>query len=156
MARRLSVGDRIPQFELSSQHGDVVRSDDLLGKGPLVIYFYPRDHTPGCTTEACAFRDSYEDLKEAGAEVVGISADSQDMHQGFAAKHNLPFILLADENNLVRGQFGVRKHAGLIPGRETFILDKNGVIVHHFRSLLNAIGHVQGAVRVVKDLVAAG
>lgn len=153
MARRIEIGQNIPRFELKSQTGDVVRSDDLLGKGPVVIYFYPKDHTPGCTTEACAFRDHYEQLKEAGAEVVGISSDDVDTHRGFASKHRLPFVLLADDDNSVREQFGVHKHMGMIPGRETFIVDSNGVVVHHFRGLLNAVGHVQQAVRIVESLL---
>jgi len=155
MASRISVGDRIPSFELPSPAGDLVRIDELLGNGPLVIYFYPRDRTPGCTAEACAFRDHYEDLKQAGAEVIGISADSPDSHRGFAADHRLPFILLSDEKNSVRKQFGVQRHAGLIPGRETFIVDSNGVVVHHFRGLLNAVGHVQEARRIVESMVAS-
>jgi peroxiredoxin Q/BCP len=152
MGSRISVGDRIPSFELPSHRGGRVRSDDLLGKGPLVIYFYPRDHTPGCTVEACAFRDHYAEFKEAGAEVVGISSDSPDTHVGFASKHSLPFILLSDPDNTVRRQFGVSRHAGLIAGRETFIVDNEGVVVHHFRSLLNAIGHVEEARRIVDKL----
>jgi peroxiredoxin Q/BCP len=152
MASHVTVGDRIPSFELTSQHGQRVRIDDLLGKGPLVVYFYPRDHTPGCTTEACAFRDAYEQFRRAGAEVVGISSDSPQTHVGFASKHSLPFLLLSDPDNAVRKQFGISRHAGLIPGRETFVVDREGVIVHHFRSLLNAVGHVEEARRVVERL----
>ncbi len=152
MASKISVGDRIPSFELESQRGSRVRVDELLGAGPLVIYFYPKDDTPGCTAEACGFRDHYEEFKTAGAEVIGISSDSADSHVGFASRHSLPFILLSDPDNTVRKQFGVSRHTGLIAGRETFIVDRNGIVVHHFRSLLNTLGHVEEAKKIVQDL----
>jgi peroxiredoxin Q/BCP len=145
MASSISVGDHIPSFTLASHRGGFVRSDDLLGKDP-------KDHTPGCTAEACAFRDHYEEFKTAGAEVVGISSDSPETHVSFVGKHSLPFVLLSDPDNAVRKKFGVTRHAALIPGRETFIIDKHGVVVHHFRSLLNAIGHVEEARKIVDRL----
>jgi len=151
-ASKLSVGDRIPSFTLPSQDGNLVRIEDLLGKGPVVIYFYPKDDTPGCTAEACGFRDQYEAFREAGAEVVGISADASDVHRGFARRHSLPFVLLSDRDNEIRKRFGVSRHAGLIPGRETFIVDRNGVVVHHFRSLFDAMGHVRQAREIVEEL----
>jgi peroxiredoxin Q/BCP len=154
VGEKLSVGDRIPSFALASQSGELVRIEDLLSRGPVVIYFYPKDDTPGCTAEACGFRDHYEEFQTAGAEVVGISADAADVHRGFASRHRLPFVLLSDPDNAVRKQFGVSRHAGLIPGRETFIVDQDGIVVHHFRSLLDAMGHVREARQIVEKLAA--
>ncbi|MFM7904526.1 MAG: peroxiredoxin, partial [Microcystis sp.] len=98
----IKVGDRVPNFSLPSQTGTTVNISDLIGKKSLVIYFYPKDDTPGCTAESCAFRDSYEVFTDAGAEVIGISADSPQSHQQFAQKYNLPFTLLSDSDNRVR------------------------------------------------------
>jgi len=92
----LKVGDLVPYFELKDQKGDLFKSDAVIGQSPAVVYFYPKDETPGCTAEACSFRDSYEDFKELGAEVIGISSDSIGSHKRFAQRHGLPFILLAD------------------------------------------------------------
>src|SRR5690348_7495414 len=92
----VQVGDRAPIFALRSQTGETVSLEDFLGKSAIVLYFYPKDNTGGCTAEACSFRDSYEVFKQAGAEVIGVSSDSEASHKQFASKHRLPFILLSD------------------------------------------------------------
>ncbi len=119
----------------------------------MVIYFYPKDDTPGCTKEACTFRDQYEDFVAAGAQVVGISADSPESHRQFAAKYRLPFLLLSDRQNTVRSLFGVKGDLfGLIPGRVTFVADAQGIVRHVFSSQLNATRHVAEALEVIKRL----
>ena len=149
----LSVGDRIPSFTLRSAKGQDVSSDsDLLGKGPVVIYFYPKDETKGCTAQACAFRDSYAVFQDAGAEVVGISSDSESSHDSFAQHHNLPFVLLADRGGKVRKAFGVPRTMGVIPGRVTYVCDSAGVIQHVFNSQMQATRHVDEALGIVKRL----
>src|SRR5262245_31915430 len=111
-------GQPAPDFALKDQDGAVVRLVDLKGK-PIVLYFYPKDDTPGCTTEACTFRDSFEAFSEAGAEVLGVSGDSPASHKQFAARYHLPFRLLSDEGDQVRKLYGVSSTLGLLPGRVT-------------------------------------
>ena len=128
------------------------------GKGAplkaLVLYFYPKDNTPGCTAEACAFRDSHETFTDAGAEVIGISSDSADRHAGFASKHRLPFTLLADQGGRVRKAYGVPAVLGLLPGRVTYVIDRTGTVRHVFNSMTNIDGHVKEALDVVRQLQA--
>jgi peroxiredoxin Q/BCP len=148
----IRVGDVAPGFTLPKQDGAPVELKALLRKGPVVLYFYPKDDTPGCTAEACSFRDAYEDFKEAGAEVVGISSDSAGKHQAFADKHHLPFILVSDEAGAVRKLFGVPSTLGLFPGRVTYVIDPGGVVRHVFNSQLNPTKHVGEALEVLKKL----
>lgn len=149
----LKVGDKIPEFALQNAADQTVKISDLIGKKNLVIYFYPKDDTPGCTKEACKFRDDFEDFTDLNAEVIGISADSPKSHAKFKAKHRLPFTLLSDKGNVVRKQFGVKGNfLGLIPGRVTFVVDKTGTIVYVFDSLGNAEQHVENSKNVLKDL----
>lgn len=151
----IRTGQRIPAFELPDQQGQLISSRALLGKGPVVIYFYPKDDTPGCTREACTFRDQYEDFLGAGAQVVGISADTPESHRQFAAKYRLPFLLLSDQQNTVRSLFGVKGDLfGLIPGRVTFVVDAQGMVQHVFSSQLNTSRHVAEALEVIKRLSA--
>ena len=150
----LKTGDRVPEFSLKDQTGADFVLGDALGKKVLIIYFYPKDETPGCTAEACAFRDEYEEFVQAGAEVIGVSADSVDSHHRFAVNRRLPFPLLSDPNNTARQRFGVTPTLfGLIPGRVTFVVDKTGIIRHVFDSQLRATKHVSEALRIVKSLV---
>lgn len=151
----LKPGDRAPKFELPSQKGESVSLDALTAKGPVVVYFYPKDETPGCTAEACAFRDNYDVFQKAGAAVVGISSDSVASHQGFAEHHGLPFLLLSDTQGQVRKAFGVPRTLGLLDGRMTFIVDKDGVIRHTFNSQLFAKKHVDEAIAIVQQLAKA-
>ena len=147
----ISVGDKAPDFTLPKQDGTEVTLQGLLQKAAVVLYFYPMDDTRGCTVEACSFRDSYEDFKEAGAEVVGISSDSAGAHRAFADKHRLPFTLVSDEGGKVRKLYGVPGNMlGLVPGRVTYVIDAGGVVRHVFNSQLNPTKHVREALDVLK------
>ncbi|HXJ37602.1 MAG TPA: peroxiredoxin [Candidatus Eisenbacteria bacterium] len=148
----INVGDKAPDFDLSDAAGKRVRLGDYKGKKAVVLYFYPKDDTPGCTKEACSFRDSYESFKEAGAEVIGISSDSEASHQKFADKYKLPFTLVADAGGAVRKRYGVPATLGLLPGRVTFVIDRDGVVRHVFNSQLQATKHVDEALTVLKQL----
>lgn len=147
----LKIGDKAPDFSLPASGGQVIRLSDYIGKQPVVVYFYPKDNTPGCTKEACAFRDAYEDFKAAGAEVIGISADTGDSHHDFAKQYQLPFILLSDLDGAVRSLYQVPKTLGLLPGRVTFVIDQEGRIRHQFNSQLNATRHVREALQALKS-----
>lgn len=146
----VKVGDVAPDFTLVSQTGESVSLKDVLGQKAVVLYFYPKDDTPGCTAESCAFRDSYTAFQDAGAEVIGVSSDTSASHQQFAAKYQLPFILLSDAGGAVRKQYGVPATLGLLPGRVTYVIDKTGVVRHIFNSQFNFKGHVEEALKFLK------
>ena len=148
----LHAGDRAPDFELASAAGNPVKLSDFAGKKSVVLYFYPKDDTPGCTVEACGFRDAYDVFAEAGAEVIGVSSDSVSSHDHFAKKFHLPMTLLSDPDGAVRAKYGVKSTLGLFPGRVTFVIDKEGVVRHAFSSQLRFSKHVQEALEVVKQL----
>jgi peroxiredoxin Q/BCP len=154
MKSSVQAGDKAPDFTLPAQSGEPVRLGDRLGQRVVVLYFYPKDNTSGCTAEACAFRDSHEAFAEAGAEVIGVSSDSADKHAGFAGKHSLPFTLLSDQGGKVRKLYGVPAVLGLIPGRVTYVIDRQGTVRHVFNSMTNIGGHVNDALEVVKQLQA--
>ncbi|MCL4149760.1 UNVERIFIED_CONTAM: hypothetical protein GTU68_058623 [Idotea baltica] len=150
---KLKVGDLIPEFTLKDQNNTTVNSSDFIGKNATVIYFYPKDDTPGCTKEACKFRDEYEAFTDLNAKVIGISADDVASHKNFAEKYRLPFTLLSDEDNEVRKLFGVPKSMlGLIPGRVTYITDKKGTIIHIFNSQFGAEKHITEALLKLKEI----
>ena len=147
----LKEGDIVPDFKAKTQSGEKFELSKYIGK-PLVIYFYPKDNTPGCTTQACSFRDQYQDFQDLGAEVIGISGDSEASHDKFAQKHKLPFILLSDENKKIRNLFGVPTHFfGLLPGRVTYIIDKEGKIVSVYNSVKATI-HIEHALDIVRNM----
>lgn len=148
----VKVGDVAPDFMLPSQTGDLVSLSDFRGKKAVVLYFYPKDDTPGCTKEACAFRDRYEVFKEAGAEVIGVSGDSSQSHQQFATKYNLPFILLSDNGNELRKRYGVPSTLWVLPGRVTYVIDSEGVIQHIFDSMLEFDRHVDEALKTLQTV----
>jgi peroxiredoxin Q/BCP len=152
MTERIKVGDRAPDFTIKNQRGEPVSLKDYLGKKAVVLYFYPKDNSPGCTKEACKFRDSYEDFKDAGAEVIGVSSQSVESHSIFSTSFNLPFSLLSDEDGRVRSLFGVPSSLGLIPGRVTYVIDKDGIVRHMFSSQLNPERHVEEALEILKSL----
>ncbi len=117
-----------------------------------MLYFYPKDDTPGCTAEACSFRDAYAELRDLEAEVIGVSADSPSSHLSFAKSYNLPFVLLSDEKNEVRKLMGVPGSMfGLLPGRVTYVIDKNGIVQHVFDSQLQAKQHVREAMEYLRS-----
>lgn len=150
----VKIGDPCPTFILPDQNGKKVDSSELIGKNILVIYFYPKDDTPGCTKEACMFRDSYETFKEMGCEVIGISSDSEDSHRSFAKRFSLQFILLSDAGGKVRKEFGVPSNLfGLIPGRVTYVVDMDGKVRGVFNSLLDPAGHLTMAIETVSTIV---
>jgi peroxiredoxin Q/BCP len=148
----VKVGDSAPDFTLPSLTGEPVSLASFAGKKDIVLYFYPRDLTPGCTAESCAFRDSYEVFQEAGAEVIGISSDSEESHQQFATRYRLPFILLSDQGGVVRKRYGVPSTFGLLPGRVTYIIDKQGIVRHIFSSQFAPLKHVEEALKVLQTL----
>lgn len=152
MLQNVTVGSQAPEFTLPDQNGKKIHLKDLLAMGNVVLYFYPKDETPGCTKEACAFRDSFEVFKEAGALVVGISSDSAESHQKFASHHRLPFILLSDVGGQVRKLYNVPSTMGLLPGRVTYVIDKKGIVRSVFSSQFNATKHVDEALRILKNL----
>ena len=154
MAPGIQVGDKAPDFTLPSQSGEQVRLHDRLGERVVVLYFYPKDNTSGCTAEACAFRDSHETFTDAGAEVMGVSSDSADKHAAFAGRHNLPFTLVADQGGRVRKSYGVPSVLGVIPGRVTYVIDRTGTVRHVFSSMTNIDQHVSDALEVVRQLQA--
>ena len=149
----IKQGDKCPSFTLPNQKGEEVNIDDLVGKSNLVIFFYPKDESPGCTKQVCSFRDNYNDFLELGAEVIGISSNTEDQHKGFVENHNLPFTLLADTQKKVRKLFGVPSDLmGLIPGRVTYIIDKKGIVKGIFNSQLKFENHTSEAIKVLKNI----
>ena len=148
----VKVGDKAPDFTIPSQMGDNVTLSEFFGKKNIVLYFYPKDESQGCTREACKFRDSYDVLTNLGAEVLGVSSQSIESHKSFATHHGLPFILLSDVNNKVRELYGVPSTMGIIPGRVTYIIDKTGTIRHIFNSQSHAEQHIEESIRILKEI----
>jgi len=149
----IQPGVKAPDFTLFNQNGENVSLSDYKNRKHVVLYFYPKDETPGCVKEACSFRDQYEVFREAGAEVMGISADSVKSHQAFAQNRRLPFQLLSDPDNSVRKAYGVSGALlGLLPGRVTFVIDQEGIVRHSFSSQLQIQRHIQEALEVIKGL----
>jgi len=155
MAEKLKVGQKAPDFALLDQNGEMRKLGDMVQTGTVVLYFYPKDETPGCTAQACSFRDQYDVFTQAGAQVVGVSADSVQSHKEFIAHHRLPFTLVSDPGGRVAEQYDVAKTLGLFPGRVTFVIDRQGIVRHSFHALLRATSHVDDALAVVRQLAAA-
>jgi peroxiredoxin Q/BCP len=148
----LKAGDKIPNFKAKDTNGNNFDSQELIGKKALVIYFYPKDNTPGCTVQACSFRDQYEDFKDLGAEVIGISSDSIESHHKFTQQYQLPFILLSDSEKKIRKLFGVPSGLfGILPGRVTYVADKAGTIIMVFDSMM-AKQHIPKALEAIRNL----
>jgi len=151
--KKIEIGNQLPPFTLMDQDGKIFNIETVLGKKNLVIYFYPKDDSPGCTKEACYFQDQFEVFKQADAEVIGISGQSVESHKKFAEKYNLTYTLLSDEGNKLRKQFGVPTNfLGLLPGRVTYIIDKTGKVVYIFNSQIQATKHVDEALRIIQNL----
>ncbi len=132
--------------------GDDVTLSEFLGKKNVVLYFYPKDETKGCTKEACTFRDNYEELTNLGSEVIGVSGQSVESHKSFASHYGLPFILLSDEGNNAMELYGVPSSMGIIPGRVTYIIDKKGIVRHIFNSQTHAQKHVEEAKKTLLEI----
>jgi peroxiredoxin Q/BCP len=152
VAKRVGIGDEAPDFTLRTESGEPIRLGEFRGKKAVVLFFYPKDNSPGCTKEACAFRDNFTAFKEAGAEVLGVSSDSEESHSIFSLSLGLPYRLLSDPGGKVRELYGVQSSLGLIPGRVTFVIDKTGVVRLVFSSQLNAEKHADEALRILRDL----
>ena len=148
----LQVGDNAPEVTLHLQDGRSLSLADLRGGRAAVIFFYPKDNTPVCTAEACSFRDAYADFSGLDAEVIGVSGDTAASHQKFADKHNLPFPLASDADGSLRRAFGVPKTLGFLPGRTTYVIDKQGQIQLAFSAAFSAEKHVAEARRVLATL----
>lgn len=149
----LSNGTLIPDISLDGPDGAPVRLRELVHERCLVLFFYPKDETAGCTAEACSFRDHYQDFTDAGADVVGVSADGEASHTRFAARYRLPFRLLTDRGGAGAAAFEVKRSMlGLIAGRVTFVIDREGRVRHAFNSQLRPTAHVEEALRVVREL----
>ncbi len=148
----LKKGDKVPSFTLKDQDGKKFSIDTLIGKKPMVIFFYPKNFTPGCIKEVCSFRDQYEDFTDLGAEVIGISGDEESSHQKFAKKYRLPFTLLSDSTKEVRTLFGVKGSLfGLLPGRVTYVIDKNGIVQLIFENQFGAEKHITESLAILKE-----
>lgn len=148
------IGQSAPDFSLKNQHGDLISLSDYKGKQHVVLYFYPKNETPGCTREACGFRDSYEDFLAVGAEVIGVSEDSVASHSRFASGRKLPFQLLSDKHGKVADLYGVTKRLfGLLPGRETYVINREGIIVSFFSSHLQIDPHISEALKLLREAV---
>jgi peroxiredoxin Q/BCP len=149
---KVTVGDPAPDFTLPDHQGNDVTLSGFLGESNVVLYFYPKDFSPGCTAQACFFRDNYEDFTDMGAVVIGVSGDSPESHKRFIEEHLLPFILLSDGENEIRKLYGATKGLGLLPGRVTYIIDKKGVVRHVFTSEINMRKHIDEALRILRKL----
>ncbi len=151
--KKIEVGSKVPIFELNDQNGELFKLETVLGKKNLVIYFYPKDDSPGCTKEACSFRDQFEVFADADAMIIGISAQSEESHLEFTKKHRLNYTLLSDTGNKVRKLFGVpSSFFGLIPGRVTYVVNKEGKIAYLFNSQIQAEKHVDEALRIIQEM----
>jgi thioredoxin-dependent peroxiredoxin len=148
---RVKVGSVAPDFTLPSQAGEMVSLKDFFGRNPVILFFYPKDDSPGCTREVCAFRDYFEEFGKLDAEIIGISSDSVESHRSFAAKHDLSFALLSDERGNIRRLYGVPKTFGLFPGRVTYVIDKERVVRHVFASQLSVERHVQESLTALRS-----
>ncbi|MBP6408920.1 MAG: thioredoxin-dependent thiol peroxidase [Fusobacteriaceae bacterium] len=143
-------------FSLPASNGNVVSLEDFKGKN-VIVYFYPKDNTPGCTTEACSFRDSFEEFQSSETIILGISKDSIKKHNGFIEKHNLPFLLLSDEDGKVCEDYGVwqlkkmmgKEYMGIV--RSTFLIDKDGNLVKEWRAV-KVNGHIEEVLEFVKEM----
>lgn len=149
MSTKLKTGDIAPDFELFDQNLNKFKLSHLRGKKPVVVFFYPKDETKICTKEVCCFRDNYQKFLENGVEVIGISCDSVETHQHFSDKYKLPYPILSDRNGEVKEAYGVSKVLGILPGRETFVVDKNGLIIKIYRDVFSGEDHVEQALEAI-------
>jgi peroxiredoxin Q/BCP len=148
---KIEVGSHVPQFKLPDQHGKIFDLRSVVGKKNLVIYFYPKDGTPGCTKEACAFRDNIDYFRKSNAMVIGISGDNIKSHQKFEKDNHLNFILLSDLGNKIRKLFGVPSSMmGVVPGRVTYVVNRKGIVIHIYNSLSKPENHIQEALSALK------
>lgn len=150
MATKVKVGDRAPLFKLQDQDGREVDLGERIGKRAVVLYFYPKDFTTGCTMEAHEFREMHEEFQRHGADVIGVSGDDVASHKRFAEEHRLPFVLLSDTKDRVRDLYGAWG-VGRTPGRVTFLIDREGVVRMVFSSQMQPRKHISEALRVLAE-----
>jgi len=150
--KSLQVGDQIPNFSLIDNNGETFDTEDYIGKQPLVIFFYPKDNSPVCTSEVCSFRDSFAEFQELNAKIVGISSDHVISHDSFSKKHKLPYLLLSDHKKRVQKLFGVPKRfLGFSAGRVTYIANKKGKVIFIFKDHNEAQAHTEKALKALRD-----
>ncbi len=148
----MKVGNKAPDFSVKNQYNEEVVLSKMLAEHPVVLFFYPKDNTPGCIKEVCAFRDSYEAFRDAGAAVVGVSSDSVGSHLRFGEKHKLPYYLLSDPAGRIRKLFGVARTLGFLPGRVTYLIAQDGTVKMEFSALLDSEKHVTEALSALKRM----
>jgi peroxiredoxin Q/BCP len=152
MSKPVEVGDRAPVFSLPSESGDTANLADYIWKKHVVLFFYPKDNTIVCTKEACAFRDNYDEFRRLeDTELFGISADPVESHQNFSSQHGLPFRLLCDEKGAVNDLYGVPKTLGIFPGRVTYVIDRDGIVIKIIFSQLDYKKHVEEALVALRS-----
>ena len=149
---RVAIGDRAPDVVFRTHRGEEISLSDYRGREAVVVFFYPRSGTAVCTKEACGFRDAHADFGALGAVVIGVSGDGAGRQEAFSEKHGLPYVLISDEDGGVRRAFGVPKSLGFLPGRVTYVIDKEGIVRHVFSSQLAAARHVEEALAAVGRL----
>ncbi len=148
----IAVGDAAPDFTWTLADGTTRSLADFRGHSAVVLFFYPKDHTSVCTAEACSFRDNFAAVRAAGAEILGISGDSAASHDRFREEHGLPFPLVSDGDRAIRRSYGVGLFGGLIPGRTTFVIDRQGIVRHAHSGLFQSDRHVQEAIAALERL----
>ncbi len=148
----IQEGQPAPAFTLNDAAGNPWSLDGLRAGGPVVVFFYPRDESPICTREVCAFRDAHQDFAEAGAAVVGISSDDGAAHESFARKQRLNYVLLSDPGGKVRQAYGIPKSLGVVDGRATFVIDRAGKVRLAYAAQLVAEGHTRRALETVRAI----
>ncbi|MCL3781337.1 peroxiredoxin [Prolixibacteraceae bacterium JC049] len=149
---KIEIGSTIPSFQLYDQKGQLIDISDYIGKQKLIIFFYPKNDTPGCTKEACLFRDHYEEFVDAGAMVIGIGKHSIEEQAQFAQKHRLNYTLLSDADNKIRKLFGVPKSLfGLLPGRVTYVVDRTGKVAYIFNSQTQIEKHIKQSLHIISE-----
>lgn len=151
METKVKAGDTAPDFEGPTSNGTTLGLKDFLGKKRVVLYFYPKDDTPGCTNEACSFRDNFQAFENMSAEVIGVSLDSVESHKKFSEKYRLPFPLISDENKRIANAYGVLRETGTATNRVTFLIDKKGMIAKVFPKI-DVSKHTQEVVAALKEL----
>lgn len=148
----LTPNNKAPLFSLKDQDGNLVELKSFLGKKTIVLFFYPQDETPGCTAEACSFRDNYIGFTAHNAQVIGISSDSEASHQKFRARHTLPYPLLSDPKGEVALSYGVKKRFGFLKDRVSFVIDPQGIIRHAYSSQMQVHKHIDECLRAVQGI----
>lgn len=147
---QLKEQDQAPDFASVTDTGEKFSLSQLIGKSNIVLYFYPKDFTAGCTKEACTFRDNWDKVIAKGATIIGISSDSQETHARFKKEHDLPFTLVSDEDHAIRKSYGI--DGRFIPPRTTFVIDKRGKIRDIFNSQINITKHVEEALSALENI----